>query len=369
MRERVRTAARVVLTCLLVLSLGLTGWRVYRLASDPLSSVVAERTGEAIEARLETLMAREATPEKIAARLSVLLAETPRDWARIDALTELAEEREVVLPEAVVAALAAANAADRSFLDRAADCAVCMWDATRCDLVLVFACRAPIEVTPIGDAASVIREGLHYQRGEDVDEIDLTLSVVGLGAVAIAPLVGGSSLTLKLGAGLTRTAWRAGALAPRIVADGRRLAGRAVDWTKLADTTPLRFTDDLAGAVRPRAIRPIAEFAGSVGRMTKAVGPQRALVLLREAKNPAEVRRIAAVAEIGGRRTPGVVVLAGAGKVSKLAVRWSDEAYWLVTSLVSMVLCVVGLVLGTIKALLLRLLRRAARPARRRRRT
>lgn len=366
MRARARTLARITLACLLVLSLGLSGWRAYRFVSDPLASVFAESAADLIAARFETLLAREATPEKVAARLSDLLAATPRDWARIDALTDLAAERAIELPAEVAAALDAADAEDRSYLDLAADCALCMWDASRCDLVLVFACRAPVELTPVGDAASVVRQGLRYARGEDVEAIDLTLSAVGLGAVAIAPLVGGSSLTLKAGAGLTRTAYRMGALAPRIVADGRPLAARAVDWRKLADTTPLRFTSDLKRAMRPRAIRPIAAFADSVGRTVKAVGPRRTIFLLREAETPTDVRRLAAVAEVGRKKTPGAIVLVGAKKVSRLALRWSDEFLWLAGSVLGMALSIVLLVLTTTKALLLRALRRAARPPRRR---
>lgn len=357
----VRLAARLVLTLLMLGSFAIAGRNAWLLARSPYVTWMVERSSVEIEARLDAVLATHATPEQIDARLRALLAAEPREWARIEAVEELAEARAIVPTPEVAEALAAARAEDFAFTRLAVECAACTWDFEACTLTTLLSCRGPVELTPLGDLASVARELNHMARGEEVDDLDLALSTVGLGAVVIAPLVGGSSLSLKLGATLTRLAYRTGALSVGVIAEGRRVFARAIDWDLLARSSPGRLLDDLGRAVDPRAFAPVAEFLRHVDTVRASVGTRRALLMLRHLDDPKDARKLAAVTTAAGRKAPGALEMLGTKRFLRLALRLSDEAISLAIAGTSAFVTFVALLCALAKALGLRILRRLAR--------
>ena len=364
MRDRVRWTARFVLGLLIIGSLASAGWNGWQILHNPLVRVTAERGVEEIRARLDTALLRSATPEKMAAHLSDLLDDTPRDWARIDAVADLAEVQGTVLPPSVATELKAARNVDHSALGLAKGCAGCLWDVSACSLSAVLICRAPIDVTPLGDLASILLQVTHMARSEPVDEIDLLLSTIGFGAVVLAPVVGGSSLSLKLGAGTAKLAYRMGSLTPPLIAEGRRLAAQAIDWNRIRASRPGRFLDDLPRAVRKGAMEPVVAFVRHVDDMRQVLGPRWTLFVLRKVDSEQDARRMVAVARAAERKTPGALEMLGKNRLLRLAVRWSDEVYAIVHAVASALLAAAMLLLSILKGRLLASLRRAARAPR-----
>ncbi|MDE3122053.1 MAG: hypothetical protein KGK00_09780, partial [Paracoccaceae bacterium] len=206
----VRALSRAALTVLLVASLAGTFLSVRHILRNPLIAPVVTLSAEGIRAAVDRAMVDAATPERIAARLQALLAETPRNWLAIDAVRDVAAERQVPLPPDLTAAIATARAADESPLATAQSCAACAIDAGDCPLSPVLICQAPMVLTPAGDVAGIGLEMWHGASGAPVDRVNLALSVVGLGSVLLAlPTEGGSAL-LGLGANVARLAHRMG---------------------------------------------------------------------------------------------------------------------------------------------------------------
>ena len=325
-----RGLARVALTLLLIVSLGFGAFNLWNLWHSPAGAWLVTRTEQEAAARLERLLAREATPERIGARLKVLLAENPRDWAAIDALETLAKEQKVILPDDVGMVLGQAYEEDHTLIIVLGKCISCAWDPANCDLSGIVLCNVTVSLTPFGDLASVIRESGHYVAGAPVDDIDLALSAIGLGAVAIVPLTGGSSLLLKTGAGMARTAYRIGALSVPVLAAARRAAGTVA-------------------------------YLGALGEVKAATNVVDTLRLVRGIDGLDDARRMSLAARGLGPRTTGAVELVGKSRVFRAVARWSDEVYALIASAVTLIVAVFGLILSVAKSLTFRWLRRTAR--------
>lgn len=83
-------------------------------------------------------------------------------------------------------------------------CGSCLVDASTCALTALLACRGPLELTPVGDAVSVLRAAADYLAGGEVDDIDLMLSLAGLTATSLVIVSGATSYSVKVGTGLAK---------------------------------------------------------------------------------------------------------------------------------------------------------------------
>jgi len=361
MHARVRRAARFILTLLLIGSLSWSAFNLWTIWTDPLVHVWTDRAADRIAARLEAELHRAGASDAIVERLRDLLAAEPRDWARIDALADLADEMEMALPEDLRSDLDAARAEDSGFFATTQKCVLCMWNVANCDLSSALYCRVAIDLTPLGDIASVARESGHIAPGSEVDEVDLALSGVGLASVALVPLTGGSSLTVKAGAGILKTGYRIGAVSAELLAKARRIAGRAIDWDALRRGAAVDFVRNAERYIRPEALAPLARMASHGSEMRDAVGLPRALLILRSASSEADVRRLAAVTKAAPRKTAGALEILGKNRLMRTAIRLSDEVWQAIRGLMGVVASFILLVASTLKTVSLRALRRAAR--------
>lgn len=198
-RRAGRWLARAGLTFLLVLSLALTGWSAWRISHDPLLRPLIDRTADEFAAALEREMADAAIPEAVVARLSVLLAEDPRNWIAIQAVEEIVADRGLHLPAAVTEARATAWEEDSGFLAKAGACLACTVNAANCSLSEALICNAPVALTPVGDLIGIGKAAVAAAGGDDIDEFDLALSLIGLGATVAVVATGGTSYHVEGG--------------------------------------------------------------------------------------------------------------------------------------------------------------------------
>jgi hypothetical protein len=284
------------------------------MQANPLAAPLAERGADGIRLAVERALRAQATPGWTEEALARAVAAGDADRAAM--LLGLADDLDVPLAPEARARAEAPLAGDGGWAARTGDCLICMADVARCpSLRLVAACALPFEMTPLGDANALRRQGMAWAMGDEVDRLEAGLALVGLGATGAAVLTGGTSLTVKAGAGLLRMARRMGSLTPGLTralalpGEGARLgAGRA------------EGPSDAARVVLATGV------AADLGRLRAAVGTAEALRLMRVVEGPQDAARLARLAGALGPDTRRAVDLLGPGRALRLTVRLSDAA-------------------------------------------
>lgn len=351
-------AARIergVLALIALMSLVWSGWWIWGLARDPAFVPFVERAQAGLVAAYERGLARAASPNAVIARLDARLDETPRDWVVIGALTDLAREQGIALPEALVARIETLDAEDNGWIAAGMACASCAWDLRQCPLSVALSCGIAVNLTVLGDLVALTREGAHYLAGDEVDEVDVALSFVGLAATGLVVATGGTSLAVKSGAAMLRVAHRMGRVAPDVMAVFRRAFAAGIDWARLPE---VRGIDDLVGLARPRVLRPAIEVAQDLGRMNARLGTRQSLYLMGVLETPTEVRAAARAAEALGPRTIGGLEMIGKSRFLRLGLRLADEVWALLAGIASLLASGAAL----IAPLAARIARRGIRP-------
>lgn len=330
---RRRRIERAVLLLVALASLTWTLWWARDIARLPVFEPLVARTESQLAAAYDRALTRTATPEALAARIDARLAEAPRDWVVIDALFDLAEAQSIPLPDDLALRREALNAEDNGWIASGLDCAACAWDLRDCSLSGALSCGIAVNLTVLGDLFALTREGAHYVAGEPVDQVDVGIAFVGIAATGLVVVTGGTSYSVKIGAGLLRVANRMGRLAPEILAVFRRAMVFGVDWARLP---AVRSADELASLARPAVIRPAVAVAQDLGRLNTRLGTRQALHLMGAIDTPAEAARIGRAAEALGPRTLGTLEMLGKSRFLRLGLRFGDEALAMIAGILSL---------------------------------
>lgn len=358
----IRRVLRFILTVALLVSLAGTAWTLGTIWTNPLFSKFVDASSNVVAARLDRMAAKDITQEALDAKLENLLAAEPRNWLAIEAVEEAAAA-EGLAPNPEVATLRAnAWEQDSGWIVVGEKCAKCAWDPKACDLSSILICRAPVDLTPLGDVAGVVRESSNYLLGNEVDMFDLTLSTVGLGAVLLVPATLGGSAAVKAGATFLRTGRKLGSVTPRMTRFITRTGEKAIDWKIISATRPGRIGADVKRAVNPDALRPLMSLATDAGKLRGSLGLNRALHVLRHADTPDDARKLVRVVEASGPKAVGRLEFLGKSRIIRATLRYSDEVIGLglwVGGLGTSVLALLGQILT---GRYLRRARRALRP-------
>ena len=348
----------MILTGLLIASLTLSAVPLVSLWRAPVGAALVERGPDGLDRVLARELVRHATPAQVAARLDALLAEAPRNWLAIEAVEEIAAERALPLPDDLIAQREAAWEQDSGLWLGATKCARCMWSAAECELSALLICRAPVDLTPVGDIAGVIRGGSNYALGREVDQVEVILSAIGLGAVGLALVTGGSSLTIKAGAGFAKTAKSMNRLPEALTTPLTRAFREGVDWARIGS---VRTADDLTRLMRPEVLRPAVAILDDTGRLTRNTSVLAGLHLMKHVDSPKDMAALARASDALGPRTVGTLEILGKSRVLRATMRLADEVWSLVAGLAGMLAALVGLFWSALTSAVLRRLRRAAR--------
>lgn len=325
-----RGFARLVLLLVLAGSLAGTTLTAVKIASDPLIAPFTDAAADQIIAATDRMLASDDTPAILQARIETRLAETPRNWMALDALTDLAIERAIDLPPNLLETIRIRREDDHGLYAQTVSCATCAYDPAQCSLNQVMICQAPIALTPIGDIAGITRAGVAYASGEPVDEIDFALSIVGLGATAAVLASGGTSTVVKAGASLAKLARKMGRLSPKLIEMASDAVRTGVDWAQL----PLvRSAEDLRGVVHADAFVPLGETLADLDRLRAASSTTAALHLLPLVDSPADARRLAKAAEAIGPKVVGRAEVLGKARLFRATLRLSKTAWALIAGL------------------------------------
>lgn len=353
-----RRLLRLGLILILLASAGLTLFSAATIWSNPGLRPLRDATVAEIAARLDRQLARAATPDYLAARIDLRLAEDPRNWVALDALADLGAERNIPLPPELITRLADARARDFSATALAAGCLACAVDITTCTLTTAMVCKLPVLLTPLEDMRGIAQAGADYATGAAIDRIDLGLSVLGLSATGLALASGGSSLTVKGGAGVLKLARGMNRLSPRLTETAAISLREGIDWAALPAA---RSADDLAGLMRPQALAPLTQTIADLGRTTDALGPTATLHLLPLIDDATDAARLSRVSRALGPRTVAAADLLGPSRLLRATVRMTDLAVGLLLGLTGLLASAGALMGNALQSVLWRHLLRAAR--------
>lgn len=349
---------RRVLTAILIVSLAFSSMSFWRIAKSPTVFLVVERGQREIIAKFEAAMAEHATAPEINLKLQVLIEESPRNWIEIDALLSVARERELLIDAEIESQIGTARNEDFGWLKASGKCLKCSWDPALCDLSAALLCQVPVAFTPIGDVAGVIRGGMDYQAGRDVDEIDVILSVVGLTAVAAAFATGGSSLVVKAGAGFTKLLNRVGALPNEIRKVLIRGFQDGVHWERLGS---VRGLDDLNSLIRPKILNETVSVVSDMGTVASKVSLIDAVYLVKKVDDTKDLRAISVTADALGPKTTGAMAVLGKNRFIRLTMRLSDEIRGAIIGMITMIGAILGLFWSSLASIAIRTLKLLAR--------
>ncbi len=353
-----RGLARVGLLTVLAGSLAGTGLTAARIAANPGFAPLRQATHAEIVAATDQLLLIYATPQAIEAKVLERLGETPRNWVALDALAALSSELSHPLGPATKQTLDDARAADFGLLAQVASCAACAYDAAQCSVSQLMMCQAPVALSPLGDLAGVARAGVAYAGGNQVDQLDLGLSIVGLGATVAVVVTGGSSVVVKAGAGLAKLAHRMGRLSPQLVQMASDSVRVGVNWTALP---AVRSLDDLTATLRVDAFAPLTNTLIDLNRFRAATDATTALHLLPWIDDAADARKLANAAEALGPKLIGRAEILGKARLMRASLRITNLAIGAVTSLITLMASLALLIGHSIQNLLLRWLKSTVR--------
>ncbi|MCF2869626.1 hypothetical protein L0664_00985 [Octadecabacter sp. G9-8] len=296
---------------------------VWLSTQSPFAAPIVDRSIEQTRAALVRAVAGEVDLGWILPRMQdAILAE---DLEQILLLLQLANDHDVQLPAPMLADINALNVAASGVFARTTACGACAVDINACATIAqIGACALPFELTPAGDVNALRRAGLMYLEGGDVDQLDVGLAIVGLGATGVVLASGGSSYTIKAGTSVLRMARRLGTLTAPMAARLGTLVGDAVRWDRMGDLTALRIgPSDMVDAAK---LAELGDLGGSLRRIAQNTSLAEALLLMRHVDNAQDAARLARVTDALGPKTRGAFEVLGKTRVLRAAVRISDLA-------------------------------------------
>jgi hypothetical protein len=202
------------------------------------------------------------------------------------------------------------------------------------------------DLSGVGDVKDVVTEGGHIAKGEPADELVFGLACVGLVATAATLLTVGAAAPVRAGLSIVKAARRTGRLAGPLALWVRRSVHEAVDAEKIgvalgkvSITAPAESAaivgDAVKDAVKLERLEGITSMMRDVGRIQLKAGTRATLEGLRLSESPAEIGRVARLAEKEGSRTAAILKLAGRAAfvltvVALHLVGWVFSAIWAV---------------------------------------
>ena len=207
-----------------------------------------------------------------------------------------------------------------------------------------------------GDIRDALREGKRLAAGEESDELVLGLACVGIAITAGTYLTFGAAAPARAGLTLVKVARKTGSLGAELAGN----IGRMVRQAGFSGASPVLAVRAARDAVKVERAGGLLNLARDVGRVERAAGGRAAFDGLKVAKEPADVTRVARLAEKEGSRTRAILKLVGRGAITLAALAF-DASVWLIGALFA--------VFGFVSALKSATERMALRYFRRRRET
>jgi hypothetical protein len=186
-----------------------------------------------------------------------------------------------------------------------------------------------------GDIRDALREGGRLAAGQEADRLILGLACVGIAITAGTYATLGTGAPARLGLSVVKAARKTGRLGTRLGEWISRSMRGVVDWSGLRKglataslTEPAVAVRAVREAVKVEKAEDLLRLARDVGKVQTKAGTKAALDGLKMANSPAEVARIAKLAEKNGSKTRAILKLLGRGAIA-LTLAAFDLALWI----------------------------------------
>ena len=337
----------------ILISSAIIAWSTWQIVGNRAGQLLVERSVDEISLAYTKLINRELSQIALEQRIQQELLVGDRNWMLLQSLRDISVQQDYQLSQQTEDLWSIASSEDHSLLNSSKDCMLCMWSSKACESSAAMACGLALNFTPIGDVGGLARASVAFANGEDIDEIDVALSAVGIGAtVVVFTPAAAAGVSTKIGAGFLKFANLTRSIPQPILRALRSAAKEGVDWAKLRTS---KSVADVSQSLRPHVIAPIRESAESLGRIKSNTGANQALHLLQSADSIAELKQIARATEALESKTSGYIALFGKNRILRITVRVADEVYYMLTGIFGLF---VSIFFGLIQLALDRALRR-----------
>ena len=289
------------------------------LADDPVR--IAER---ALDGKFDAAAARR--------EIEAALANNDSDLAQ--SFVDLAAARHVPLDPALTGKVTAAVAEAATPRHQAVSFARGLVTGEPDDMAAL-AGTAAGDLFVFGDIRDAARESARLATGEKADELVLGLARVGIAITAVTYSSVGAAVPARVGLSLAKAARKAGSLSAEFAGTLGRMLRSAVDWgalSRVSITQPALAVRTVREAVKIERAGGLLHLARDIGRIEEKAGARAALDGLKIAKAPADMTRVAKLAEKEGSRTRAILKFAGRGAIW-LAGAAFDIAIWMLGAL------------------------------------
>jgi hypothetical protein len=284
----------------------------------PLVSATSDEVVRSLNVAMQGTVTRDWFDRELA------LAVQAEDLDRVEIVTKSALRQGIVPTEEQARAIEALREAETGLLVQARDCAICIADITNCPSMRHLAfCAIPFELTPAGDINALRRAALDYVGGNEVNRLELSLALVGLGATGLALASGGTSLSIKAGATVLRLGRKLGTLSPVFLMRLGEMADIPVNVSALPGL--IRGSRPLDDVTDTAQLAALGAVAADLGRIAGRTSLADTVVLLRHVETPGDAARLARLAETTGPETRRIVEVIGPGRAIRATLRISDE--------------------------------------------
>lgn len=247
---------------------------------------------------------------------------------------ELARDRQVAIDPDLAARVEAAAKAEDTAAAKAGSFTRGLITGEPDDLVSL-AGTALGDLFVFGDIRDALREGSRLATGQKADRLILGLAGVGIAITAGTYATLGVGTPARVGLSLVKAARKTGRLGTRLGDWIARSMRGAVDWSGLRKglagaslTEPAIAVRAMREAVKVEKADNLLRLARDVGKVQTRAGTKAALDGLKMANTPAEMARIAKLAEKSGGKTRAILKLLGRGAIA-LTVAAFDLALWI----------------------------------------
>ena len=200
-----------------------------------------------------------------------------------------------------------------------------------------------------GDIRDAVREGSRLASGQEADELILGLACVGLAITAGTYVTGGLAAPVRMGLTVAKAARKTGRLSAGLAARVSRMVRGVIDGPALrraagsfSISEPQLAVRAARDAVKVERAGGLVDMARNVGRVQAKAGTKAALDGLKIAETPAEVARVAKLAEKSGSRTRAILKTAGRGAIA-LSLATFNLTTWIVGALFTLVMFIASL--------------------------
>jgi hypothetical protein len=283
-------------------------------------------------------------------QIETALADGDSDLAQ--SFVELAQGRNVALPDELTARVAARVAEDTSTLSTARRFAAGFVTGDVNDMASLSGTVAG-DLFVYGDIRDMVREGTRLASGEEADHLILGLAAAGIAVTAATYASAGTAAPMRAGLSLVKGARKAGRISEGLAKWGTRSAREMVDAPALRHAVgavsvarPANSVVMLKTAFKAEKAGALVRLGKDVGRITGKAGGRGAMDVLKVAQGPKDVARAARLAEANGGATRAILKLLGRGALV-LASGAFNLTMWLFGALMTLVGILVSIKSGT----------------------